>query len=110
MTTFRRDVLRRRIERGGVTLVGSYHFDDQTGSERTSASMPVALVPDPQPKDWWKQRVPGTCYIYPSDFTGSGSCWINPDGTVTLYVHSNSNYTFRLPAPKASPTRGGKAL
>ena len=94
MKTFRRDKLRRLVEAGKVELIGSYHFDDMHGTSGTDKSMPVAIH---DPTQSVAQRQTGICYLYPSDFTsGSGACWQNDNGTVTLIVHSNCNYTFRL--------------
>ena len=92
MKTFRRDKLRRLIEAGKIVVVGSYHFDDMYGSSRdTAKDMPAALDPGD-----WQLRKPGVCYLFASDFTSHGRCWQNEDGTITLIVHSNSNYTFRV--------------
>jgi hypothetical protein len=97
--TFNRGKLRRLVEAGKVTLAGSYHFDDMYGESRDSGQgLPVAIVPEHEPGEWrWRKE--GICYLFPSDFTTkSGCCWLNDNGTVTLIVHSNSNYTFRIAA------------
>jgi hypothetical protein len=93
MKTFRRDKLRRLVEAGRVTAVGSYHFDDMYGASRDKAKgMPVAIDPGD-----WKLRKEGVCYLFPSDFTsGCGRAWQNEDGTVCLYIHSNSNVDLRI--------------
>lgn len=95
MKTFRRDKLRRLIVTGKVTMAGSYHFDDMMGESRSEGqSMPAAIYPA---SGDWRECKPGVCYLRPSEFTTkSGCCWENPNGTVTLVVHSNSNYTFRI--------------
>lgn len=101
MKTFNRGTLRKLVEAGRVRVVGSYHFDDMTGASRDSAKgMPAAIAPTPGP-DAWKQRKEGVCYIYPSDFTAScGRAWQNDNGTICLYVHSNSNFDLQiLPEP-----------
>ncbi len=90
--TFRRDKLRRLIEAGKVTLAGAYHFDDMHGESRTHKAMPVAM----RPADY-RERKQGICYIGDWELnSGSGRAWLNPNGTVTLYVHSNSNYDFTI--------------
>ncbi len=91
--TFRRDKLRRLIEAGKVVAVGSYHFDDMTGEARSQGiSTPVAM----KPADW-RDRKEGVFYVSPWDFDSkSGSCWQSENGVITLYVHSNSHYDFRL--------------
>jgi hypothetical protein len=47
-------------------------------------------------------------YLHLFNFqSGSGRAWLNENGTVTLYVHSNCNYTFRIldkTAAKPYPT------
>ena len=93
MKTFRRDKLRRLVEAGRVTAVGTYHFDDMLGESRdTAKGMPCAI----KPADW-HDRKEGVCYLTESDFTsGSGRAWLNENGTVTLYVHSNSNFDLKI--------------
>jgi len=93
MKTIRRDRLRRLCAQGRLEVVGSYHFDDMAGESRDSAKgMPAAI----RPADW-HDRKDGVCYLFEHDFTSSaGRAWENPDGTITLYVHSNSNYTLRI--------------
>lgn len=94
--TFRRNKLRRLIEAGKVVMAASYHFDDMMGESRTQgAAMPVAMYPEGP--DGWRQTKPGTCYVRPFELeTKSGACWQSENGIVTLYVHSNSNYDFRI--------------
>lgn len=91
MKTFRRDKLRRLCEKGKLELAGSYHFDDMYGASRTSDPMPVAMIPENR-----ADCREGTCYLYASDFETSGRAWENENGTVTLIVHSNCNYSFRI--------------
>lgn len=93
MKTFRRDKLRRLVEAGRVECAGSYHFDDMYGESRDGAkAMPVAM----KPADWHDMKE-GVCYLTESDFTtNSGRAWLNENGTVTLIVHSNSNFDFRI--------------
>ena len=95
MKTFRRDRLLRLARAGKLRLVGSYHFDDMYGvSQAVEEEMAVKVQPaDP---DWWKTRERGVCYVRPDEFDGHGRAWLNENGTVTLIVHSNSNYTFRI--------------
>lgn len=91
MKTFRRDKLRRLVEAGRVVTVSTYHFDDMTGATQSAASMPVAIMPAD-----WRDRKEGVCYLYPSCFTSkSGTCY-ESNGVITLIVHSNSNYEFRI--------------
>lgn len=102
MITFRRDKLKRLIAANRVVLADSYHFDDMLGESRTKTEMPVALTESGP--DMWKTRKEGTCYLFPSDFTSKSGCCYTSDANpnlVTLIVHSNSNYTFRiLPEPR----------
>jgi len=92
MKTFNRGKLRRLIEAGKVELAAAYHYDDMAGETRTRQPMPVAM----KPADW-RDRKEGVCYVTEWDLKSqSGSAWQNPNGTVTLYVHSNSNYDFRI--------------
>lgn len=91
MSTFRRDKLKRLIEAGKVELVGAYSFDDMHGASRTTESMPVAIGPGD-----WKLRKEGTCYLRGDLFEGYGRAYEKDGGLVTLYVHSNLNYTFRI--------------
>lgn len=106
MKTFRRDKLRRLIEAGRVVTVSTYSFDDMHGESRGNKVMPVAMKPDD-----WKDRKEGVCYMGKWDFDSkSGCCYQSNDkdpSRVTLIVHSNSNYEFRIldkaPEPEATP-------
>lgn len=105
MKTIRRDALLRMAAAGKLLVVDAYRFDDQTGSERSKEPRPVMVMPsDP---DWWKKapadggRIQGVCYIRASDFSGSGRAYEQTNGDITLIVHSNLNYTFRVVDPKA---------
>lgn len=90
--TVRRDALKRLAEAGRLVLADSYHFDDQHGESRGNEPMPVAIKPADD-----KDRKSGTCYLFKHDFeSSSGRAYENPNGTITLIVHSNSNYTFRV--------------
>ena len=94
MTTYRRDRLRRLVEAGKVETVSTYHFDDMNGAERNRKPMPVAM----KPADW-RDRKEGVCYLTDWDFKStSGSCYVRDasKGIVTLIVHGNSNYDFRI--------------
>ena len=100
MKTFRRDKLRRLIAAGRVVATDTYHFDDMTGTSRNQTERPVGLTKSGP--DEWKNRQEGTVYLFPSDFTSkSGTCYesgTTPEGDllVTLIVHGNSNFTFRI--------------
>ena len=92
MNTIRRDKVRRLAEAGKLVLAGSYHFDDMYGESRSKEALKVKVVP-------YQQRTyeEGYCYLDPGDFTTkSGAAWINPNGTITLIVHSNSNFDFQV--------------
>jgi hypothetical protein len=93
MRTIRRSDVRRLAEAGQLEAVDSYHFDDMLGESRGLAKpLPVAM----RPADW-HDRKEGVFYVSPSDFaSGSGACWLNENDTITLIVHSNCNYTFRV--------------
>jgi hypothetical protein len=43
-----------------------------------------------------ENREEGIAYVYASDFGGHGRAYQGESGLVTLYVHSNCNYTFRI--------------
>jgi hypothetical protein len=111
MKTIRRDRLRRLVEADRVEVVGSYHFDDMTGTERhRAAGMRAAIMPAADRRE----MQPGVCYLLPGDFTSQvGRAWVNDNGTVTLYVHSNSNPRVRRPGtPSTLPadTADGEAV
>jgi hypothetical protein len=97
MKTIRRDKLLRLARNGKLVTVSSYSFDDMHGASRSKTERPVAIIPEGNP-DWWKERKEGVAYLHASDFTGSGRAWENPNGTITLIVHSNLNYDFRVAA------------
>lgn len=105
--TIRRDLVRRMIEAGELVMIDSYHFDDSTGSERgIDKPLPVAIAPAD-----WHDRKEGVAYVHASDFdSGSGRASQGSNGDITLYVHSNCNYTFRRvakPAVESQPNAGG---
>ncbi len=89
-----RGTLRRMAAQGRLEMVESYHFDDMMGTSATkNATIPVIY---PRPQDW-HDRKEGILYLDNFDFTTkSGCCYESPNGTVTLIVHSNCNYTFRI--------------
>ncbi len=92
LKTFRRDKLRRLVEAGKLITVGTYHFEDMTGVQRTDTPMPVAIAP----RDW-RDRKAGICYLRSDEFDGkSGCCYQDDSGVITLIVHGNSNYDFRM--------------
>ena len=97
MKTFRRDKLLRLAEAGRLVSVGSYHFDDMYGASRVREEMPVEIQPD-DPAE--RRHGDGVCRLFRSSFSGYGRAWENSDGTVTLIVHSNCNYDFRVLPPK----------
>ena len=92
--TYNRGKLWRLCQDGRLQLTGSYKFDDQYGAERTQGEDGMPVLPAPKSVH---DRRQGICYLRADEFrSGSGTAWENPDGTVTLHVHSNSNYTFRI--------------
>ena len=97
MTTFNRGKLRKLVEKGKVEMVSGYHFDDQYGESRTEKVLPVAMKPEK-----WQDQKEGTCYLSSHDLAAkSGCCYEsgkdqNGNLLVTLIVHSNCNYTFRI--------------
>ncbi len=94
ITNFRRDKLRRLIEAGKVETVSTYSFDDMHGASRGDKTMPVAIDPGD-----WRARQAGICYVSPYKFTTkSGCCYVRDpaNNIVTLIVHGNSNYEFRI--------------
>lgn len=92
MKTVNRGYLKRMVERGELEVVGSYSFDDMYGASR-GGQMPVEIDPGD-----WQKRKEGTVYLRPDYFTSYGRAWENPNGTITLIVHSNLNYTFKRKA------------
>jgi hypothetical protein len=93
INTFRRDKLRRLVQAGKVVLVSSYHYDEMCGvNQHKGKPMRVAM----KPADW-KDREEGVCYLTNFDFkSSSGYCWSSPNGVITLSVHSNCSYDFRI--------------
>lgn len=92
MKTIRRDKLLRLAKAGQLVAVDSYHFDDMSGESRMrDGNKPVRIMAE------YGDFKEGFYNLRESDFDSScGSAHLNDDGTITLYVHSNSNYTFRL--------------
>lgn len=96
MKTFNRGKLKRLAEAGRLVVVDSYHFDDMTGSSRTTKEMPVVC------KDGlsWQEKKEGTVYLdswhFKSNCGRAYYAYDNREDMVTLIVHSNSNYTFKI--------------
>jgi hypothetical protein len=89
-TTVNRGWLKRQAEAGKLVMLESYHYDETHGEDRTHKELPVRVSQGAG--DW----LPGFCTLYPHDFKSkSGAAWRNPDGTITLHVHSNCHYTFK---------------
>jgi len=95
MKTVNRGWLRRMVKAGRIVAVSACHFDDLHGEDRgLPQEMPVKLWAD-YPD--WHDRQEGTIYLHDGDFKSkSGCCYQNANGTITLIVHSNSNYDLRL--------------
>lgn len=110
MKTFNRGKLRKLVGAGKVTMIGSYHYDDMSGGERSEKRLPVAVAPADR-----NLRQNGTLYLSEHDFTSkSGHCYVSGPATVSLIVHSNCNYEFEIPAseipadaPPPPPTDAG---
>lgn len=92
MKTFNRGKLKKLAAAGKLLLAESYHFDDMMGEHRNKdAAIPVRI------KAGYGDFIEGYCNLFESDFSGkSGRAWENADGTITLIVHSNANYTFKV--------------
>lgn len=100
--TMRRDKLKRLAAAGRLVMIDSYHFDDMLGESRHEGKeIPVRLRKGPGDFEQ------GVCLLSDHDFTsgvGHASVTNTPRGEiVNLYVHSNSNMTFRvLPEAEAA--------
>jgi hypothetical protein len=89
--TFRRDRLLRLARAGKLVMVESYHYDDMTGSSRSKDERPVRVL------EQGGDREEGVAYVYASDFEGNcGRAYQGASGVITLHVHSNCNYTFKI--------------
>lgn len=92
--TFNRATLKKMAEQGRLEMIDSYHFDDMHGEERTEKVLPVEIIGED--RGGCKE---GVCRLFPFDFKSkSGRAWKNPNGTITLKVHSNCSFTFRVKA------------
>lgn len=94
METVNRGWLKRMAAQGRLEMVASYHYDEMSGTSRSQGvSIPVVY---PRPERW-EDRQEGIIYLGDWDLkTKSGRAWRNQDGTITLVVHSNCDYTFRV--------------
>ena len=89
--TVRRDVLLRKARAGKLVAVESLSFCDMTGQHEWGGELPVNVRENGGAYDHSRFNV------HVSEFSsGCGRAWENSDGTVTLYVHSNSSYTFKV--------------
>lgn len=91
MKTIRRNKLLNLAKAGRLVAVGSYHFDDMMGQSISKNEIPVRI------KDSFDDHKDGFCNLREFDFTCKGGrAWDNGNGTVTLYIHSNSNFDLRI--------------
>ena len=81
-----------------LVALESYHFDDMTGTSRFKGSKPVRIIAP-------GQDVPeGIFRVFAFDFKSkSGGAWLNSNGSVTLDVHGNCNYTLGILCPCKKP-------
>jgi|SRR5579872_2068623 len=84
--TFNRGRLLRLAEQGRLESVSSYSFDDMYGASTSKKALPIRLMPE----DRTQCQYGVFHYVWESDFkSGSGRAWLNENGSITLYVHSN---------------------
>lgn len=91
----RRDVLKRKIEKGlmeakcDYSYTDDYIFDNATGFGKTGWM-------DARVSKGRKDFVQGKMNFNDWDFsTKTGTAWINEDGTIDLIIHQNLSYTLR---------------
>jgi len=92
MKTLNRSTLRNMINRGEIISGSSYAYDEMSGTTIGNGEnpRPVRFMEDDGNKDYQKFY-----YIWRTDLTTkSGRAYYNADGTITVIVHSNLNYTF----------------
>lgn len=78
-TTYRRDKLRRLAEKGRLMM-----------TDGAAGELPVRVMQGNDWKDGW-------CNVWASDFDGNcGRAYQAEDGSITLYVHTNRNFKFRV--------------
>lgn len=90
MAAVRRDKLMRLAAAGRLLAVESYRFDDLYGESRANNERPVHLMA--HGTDWKDNHY----NVRADDFRGHGRAYQNENGTITLYIHSNHNVTFRI--------------
>ena len=94
MKTYNRGKLLRLARTGKLVAVESYDYDDMHGESRMEKGEKTVHVLSIG--EWGKD---GFFNVHESDFKSHGRAWENENGTITLYVHSNCNYTFREVKP-----------
>lgn len=102
--TIRRDKLAELARAGKLVCVSSYHYDEMSGESRCKAPLEVRM------SSGYGDFVEGVINLRESDFrSGCGMARLNDDGTISLYVHSNCNYDFRLKdGASLTPCASGK--
>lgn len=112
--TFRRDKLLRLAKAERLVLVSSYSFDDMYGAScDNTQDKPVRVIPKDPAERERIVRYDGTiCWVREDEFEGNcGRAYTSDrDGAdiVHLYVHSNSNYDFRI-LPEVPEDKKAKA-
>lgn len=92
MSTFRRDKLLKMAKAGDLVCVGSYHYDEMTGTEQLKETKPVRV------KSGYGDFLEGFVNVWESDFSSrSGRAYLGDNRLqVCLHVHGNCNYDLRL--------------
>ena len=92
LKTMNRGTLGKLIQKGRITHMVSYGYDETTGERISWKELPVQIGEYSDHKE-------GTLTIYPSDLkTKSGMAYFDEERPeeVTLIVHGNLNYTLRI--------------
>jgi hypothetical protein len=91
MVTYNRGKLLRLAKAGKLVTVSTYSFDDSYGASRSSKQMPV-VVRTPENQGIYQD---GICYVREDEFKNYGNA-TEHNGIITLHVHSNKNYDFKV--------------
>jgi hypothetical protein len=89
---YNRGKLLREAKAGKVVVVGSYHFDDMFGETNSKNCVTPVYI-----KEEGQENKRGYCTLTAWKFkTKSGCAYDNGNGVITLIVHSNCNYDFKV--------------
>lgn len=113
--TIRRDTLMKMIDAGKIEAKCDIHLTDDYGFDNANGFGKTGWMKARISRPTWKtitlqygierdvvddrDFIEGAMNFKTHDFNGNcGKAWMQPDGTIFFYIHSNLSYTLRIVA------------